>query len=360
MPSSRSGGPDREDPLVAIERGELDPIYCLHGTERFLVDRCLGAIRTAILGSATASASFNADFFDLKETNALAVLAAARTLPLFATGPLKLRLVVAKGVDQVKAEVLEPLIPYIADPNPSSCLVLVGDKIDTRFKVFTALRKAGYLHEFAALRDRELAAWIVREARTRKTALDADAASALAEIAGPDLGRLSQALEQLSLYVGAGQRITLDDVETLIAETRQRNVFELTKAIGDGDVVRALRLLANMLRNREPALRIQVMLVRQMRQIWRAKELAATGASRPEIAGAVGISPYFLDDVLGPARRMSQAALARSFERLYRADKTLKSSRVDPDLILSKLVQELAEDAAGRRTGTGDGAPARA
>ena len=173
MPSPRSGGPDREDPLVAIERGELDPIYCLHGTERFLVDRCLGAIRTAILGSATASASFNADFFDLKETSALAVLAAARTLPLFATGPLKLRLVVAKGVDQVKAEVLEPLIPYIADPNPSSCLVLVGDKIDTRFKVFSALRKAGYLHEFAALRDRELGAWIVREARTRKTALDA-------------------------------------------------------------------------------------------------------------------------------------------------------------------------------------------
>ncbi|HET6282540.1 MAG TPA: DNA polymerase III subunit delta [Polyangia bacterium] len=349
MPSPRPGGPDREDPLVAIERGQLDPIYCLHGTERFLVDRCLVAIRTAILGTASASASFNADFFDLKETSALAVLAAARTLPLFATGPSKRRLVVAKGVAEVKAEQLEPLIPYIADPNPSTCLVLVGDKVDTRFKVFTTLRKAGYLHEFAALRDRELGAWITREARARKAALDADAASALAEIAGPDLGRLSQALEQLSLYVGEGQRIRLDDVETLISETRQRGVFELTKAIGDGDVVRSLRLLANMLRNREPALRIQFMLVRQLRQIWRAKELAASGAPRAEIAGAVGIAPFFLDDVLIPARRMSQAALARSFERLYRADKTLKSSRVDPDLILSKLVQELAEDADGRR-----------
>lgn len=358
MPSFRSGA-DREDPTIAIERGELDPIYCLHGAERFLVDRCLTSIRKAILGTASAAASFNADFFELKESNINAVLAAARTLPLFATGPLKRRLVVAKGVDEVKAEQLEPLIAYVADPNPASCLVLIGDKIDTRFKVFTSLRKAGYLHDFPSLRDRELGAWITREAKVRKVALDADAASALAEIAGPDLGRLSQALEQLTLYVGDGQRIRLDDVETLIAETRQRGVFELTKAIGDGDVVRSLRLLANMLRNREPALRIQFMLLRQMRQIWRAKELAAAGAPRNEIASAVGIAPFFLDDVLMPARRMSTAALERSFERLYRADKTLKSSRVDPDLILSKLVQELALDAAGRKPGAAS-VPARA
>jgi DNA polymerase-3 subunit delta len=349
MAWGHAGSADKEDPTVAIERGDLDPIYCLHGAERFLVDRCLAAIRKAVLGSASAGASsFNADQFDLKDNNVQSVVAAARTLPLFASGPLKRRLVVGKGVDDLKAEALGPLLAYVADPNPSSCLVLIGEKVDTRLKVFSTLRKAGYLHEFPALRDRELGAWITREARARKVALDGDAASALAEIAGPDLGRLSHALEQLTLYVGDGQRIRLEDVEALISETRQRGVFELTRAIGDGDVVRALRLLANMLRNREPALKLQFMLLRQLRQIWRAKELAAAGAPRNEIAGAVGIAPFFLDDVLGPAKRMSHATLQRGYERLYRADRTLKSSRVDPGLILSKLVQELAEDAAGR------------
>jgi DNA polymerase-3 subunit delta len=259
------------------------------------------------------------------------------------------RLVVAKGVDDVKAPDLEPLLPYVQDPNPTTCLVLIGEKIDTRFKVFATLRKAGYLHEFAPLRDRELVGWLAREAKQRQIALDGDAATALAEMAGPDLGRLSQALEQLALYVGDAKRIRLADVEDLVAETRQRGVFELTKAIGEGNVERALRLLANMQRNREPALRIQFMLVRQLRQIWRAKELAAAGVPRPEIASRVGIAPFFLDDVLMPARRMSHATLERSFGRLYRADRVLKSSRIDPDLILSKLVQQLAEDASARR-----------
>jgi DNA polymerase-3 subunit delta len=262
----------------------------------------------------------------------------------------KRRLVVGKAIDQVKADQLEALVEYVADPNPSTCLVLVGDKVDVRFKAFVALRKAGFLHTFAPLRDQALAGWLRTEARARKIDLQPDAAQALSDLAGPELGRLSQALDQLALYAG-GRAITLDDVEELIAETRQRNVFELTKAIGAGDVPRALGLLANMLRNREPALRIQFMLARQMRQIWRAKELAAAGASRNEIASGVGMSPYFLDDVLIPAKRMSRAALARAFERLYQSDQALKSSRVDDDLIVSRLVQSLAEDASARPPG---------
>lgn len=339
------GGPPREDLATAIlHGGELAPIYCLHGAERYLVDRCVQAIRAAVTGGAAAAfAAFNQDIFDLRETEIGTVVSTARTLPMMAPR----RLVIGKGIDGVKADDLQPLVPYVADPNPQTCLVLTGDKVDTRFKVFQVLRKAGYLHEFAPLRERELGAWLGQEARARKVSISSDAAAALAEAAGPELGRLAQALEQLALYAGAGQTITLADVEALVPETRQRSVFELTKAIGDGDVTRALRTLANMFRNREPALRVQFMLARQLRQIWRAKELMAAGMPRDQIAGAVGVPPFFVDDVLAPARRMSNRALAHGFERLYRADRLLKSSRIDGELLLSRLVQQLAEDARG-------------
>jgi DNA polymerase-3 subunit delta len=334
---------DRDEDIAGeVARGKIAPVYCLAG-ERYLVDAAHAAIRAAVLALAGPGAGFNHDTFELKESGLEACLATARTLPMMA----KRRLVVGKGIDQVKAELLEPLVEYVRDPNPSTCLVLVGDKVDVRFKAFVALRKAGYLHVFQPLRDNALAGWLRSEARARKIEISGEATSALADLAGPELGRLSQALDQLWLYTG-GRPVGLDDVEELIAETRQRNVFELTKTIGAGDVPRALGLLANMLRNREPALRIQFMLARQMRQIWRAKELLAAGAARGEIASGVGISPYFLDDVLLPAKRMSRATLARAFERLYQSDLALKSSRVDEDLLISRLVQALAEDAGAR------------
>jgi len=339
---------EEKDVFAAIAGGEIDPVYCLHGPERFLIDRCLGLLKTAVLGP-SAGHGLNLDAFELKETGLTAALNAAQTLPMFA----KRRMVVGRGIDLLKSEELEGLAAYAGDPNPKSCLVLTGEKIDGRLKPFMALKKAGFVHEFPRLRDRELPAWIAREASTRKIAIDADGAQALAESAGPDLGRLSQALEQLSLYVGSGGRIRREEVETLIAETRERGVFELTKAIGDGNVPRSLALVGNMLANREPPLRIQFMLVRQLRQIWRAKELVAAGAPRMEIAGAVGIAPFFLDDILLPARRMSEAALERSFRRLYQSDRALKSSRLDPELAITRLIRQLAEDARGPATSRG-------
>jgi len=335
--------PESRDLLAEIARDDLAPIYCLHGSERFLVDRAVAAIRTAVLGSANGAATaFDYDAFDLRETPLVQAIAAARTLPMWS----KQRLVIAAGIDGVKAEQLEPLVAYVADPNPRGCLVLVGDKVDGRLRAFLALRKAGFLHEFPRLKDRDLVSWLAGEVRRRRLAIEPGAVQALAEAAGPDLGRVVQALEQVALY--AGGNIKREHVEELIPESRERGIFELTRAIGTGDVTLALRLAANMLRNREPALKIQFMLLRQLRQIWRAKDLVAAQVARPEIASAIGIAPFFLDDILIPAGRMSTAALRRSFLHLYQADRSLKSSRIDPDVQVMRLVRQLAEAASPR------------
>src|SRR5258708_435933 len=170
-------GPDR-DVIGAIAgsvaNGQIDPIYCLHGPERYLVDRCLAAIRQAVLGSAGGGASFNHHVFELKETPLGRVVSTARTMPMMA----RKRLVIAKGIDEVKAPDLEPLLPYVEDPNPTTCLVLIGEKIDTRFKVFSTLRKAGYLHDFPQLRRRELSGCLANLARKLPTTLISDTPTA--------------------------------------------------------------------------------------------------------------------------------------------------------------------------------------
>jgi len=332
------------DVLADIARGDLAPVYCLHGAERYLVDRAVAAIRKALLGAdENAAKGFDYDTFDLKEVSLAQVISAARTLPMWS----KRRLVIASGIDGVKADQLEPLVGYTEDPNPRGCLVLVGDKVDGRLRAFLALRKAGYLHEFPRLRDRDLESWLASEAKRRRLTIEPGALSALAEAAGPDLGRLVQALEQVSLF--ANGPIKRQHVEDMIPESRERGVFELTRAIGTGDVSTALRLLSNMLRNREPPLKIQFMLLRQLRQIWRAKELVAAAVPRQAIAAAVGVAPFFLDDVLVPAARMTTSALQRSFSYLYQADRSLKSSRIDAEVQMMRLVRRLATEAGQRR-----------
>jgi DNA polymerase III subunit delta len=341
-----------DDVFSAIDRGEIAPVYALGGEESFLVSRCLAALRRAVVGEASAGgANLNLDLYDLREHGLGAAINTAKTLPMFA----KRRLVIVRDVGELPGEQQAPLLEYLRDPNPSTVLVLVlSGRIDGRLKFIQALRKGGYLHEFAPLRDWQLGDWLMGEARRRRLRLEPEAARALAEAAGPDLGRLALCLEQVALYAGPEAPLTAPDVEAVVPESRARGVFELTKAIGAGQTERALDLLGNLLRNREPPLRIQFMLLRQLRQIWRAKELERAGAPRGEMAARVGLSPHFLDDVLVPARRMSDAALARSFELLYQADRNLKSSRADPEVQVARLVRQLSELAAARSSATSE------
>ena len=60
----------------------------------------------------------------------------------------------------------------------------------------------------------------------------------------------------------------------------------------------------------------------------------------------MGIAPFFLDDVLIPARRMSVAALERGLRRLYQSDRTLKSARIEPDLYITRLVRQPKAESA--------------
>jgi DNA polymerase III subunit delta len=342
MPPARKN----DDVVAAIESGEIAPVYALHGEEPFLVARCLFALKKVVLGAdAERESNLNLDSFDLREQSLVSAINAARTLPMFASR----RMVVVRDLGELPAEQQAPLLEYLRDPNPSTCLVLLlSARIDARLKLIQALRKGGYLHEFPALRDWQLNDWLQAEARRRGLRLEPEAARALAEAAGPDLGRLSLCLEQVALYAGPDAALTALDVEAVVPESRTRGVFELTRAIAAGRADQALALLGNLLRNREPPLRIQFMLLRQLRQIWRAKELHQAGVPRHEMAARVGLAPHFLDDVLAPARRMSEAALARSFELLYQADRDLKSSRIDPEVQIGRLVRALA-DLAGTR-----------
>lgn len=323
------------DLFTKLSEGPLAPIYCLHGAERFLIDRMVTTLREKVMGK---DGGFDADTFDLSEQPLEAAVAAAKTLPMFS----RCRWVLAQNLDSVKASDFDALLRYLPKPNPRACLVLVGTKIDGRLKAFLALKKAGFLYEFPRLKDREVSSWLAAEAKQRGFTIDPQAISALASAAGPDLSRLCHALEQIALY--ANGRILPEHVDALVPESRERTVFELTKAIATGNTASALHLLANLLANREPALRIQYMLLRQLRQIWRAKELLIRNTPRSEIAPAIGIAPFFLDDILAPARKMSVSQLRRSYRRLYQADRSLKSSRIDPDVQITRLVRQLSED----------------
>lgn len=322
------------DLLQQIEAGKLQPVYFLSG-EAYPLELAAAAIRDAVLGDQ--QNAFNLDALLASEASAASILEAARTMPMFGSR----RLVQVRDAHVLKAEELNQLLPYLKDPSPTTCLLLLGEKADLRLKFFSELKKHGVVVRFERLKDRQAPGWVAGEAKRLRIQLRAGAAEAIAEAVGTDMGQLAAALERLSLFVGVGKPVGPADVERVLAQTRQRSIFELTNAVGRGQRREALLVLSRMLDDREPGVRIVAMLARHLRQLWSARELSTRGQSKNEIAGALGIHPFFVGDMLEQAMRFNVAALRRTHRALFEADRQLKSSRLPESAILERLVLSL-------------------
>jgi len=303
-----------DDLLAEVAAGRLDPIYVLHSEHPILIERVVTALREAVVPPA--ARGFNYDAVEGKPTGAR-IVALAQTLPMMA----QRRMIYVRDLSAMPADEAEPLLTYLAKPNPSTVVVCIATKLDKRIKLYAQLSKKRYLHVLEA--PRQLAPWVRAEAQHRGVQLDAAAVTRLVDAVGDDLSRLALTVEQLGLYA-AGRPVSSDDVDDLVADTRERTVFELTDAIGAADRSRALAAVASLCDQRESAVGVVVMLARHVRQLSLVYTLRATNVPRSSWAGMLGVPPFVVDKLTAQARSYSPASLAAATQRLANADRALK------------------------------------
>ena len=354
-------GPQALEVLEQLDAASAQPVYFVHGKERYLVDRALELLRARVLDARTRD--FNYELYQAKEAGADRIVNAARTLPMMA----KRRLVLVRDFDALKADDQAKLIPYLEDPAPESVLVLEADKLDSRTRFGAAVKKYATCIKLDPLYERQLLGFVRTEAKRRKLVLDTGAGEFLCEEVGADLGALADTVERLALWSESrgGGAVTARDVESQVPGGRQRTVFELADAVGKGDRARALKILSSMLESRESGVRVVAMLARHVRQLWSADGLMRAKTPRSELASALGIPPFFVDGIVDQARRVAagsssgggggggsgaggEAAFRELHAALVRADRELKSSRLDEARIMERLVLDLTPQPSQR------------
>jgi DNA polymerase III subunit delta len=321
--------------LAQLDSAPPPPVLAITGGERFFVDRALVALRKVILSGGIAG--FNEDVFEGKGCTAARIVDAARTLPMLASR----RMVLVREADAMAAAELDRLADYLDNPSPSSCLVLLADKLDGRTKFARRASKLGIVVDASPLRIGDMRGFLQAEAQRRGARLAPDAASALLDALGNDLPGIDDALERLTLYAGAGASVTLDHVTACVTRVRVDSIWSLVDAVGLRDRRAALRSAASLLADREPPLRILAMLARQLRMIGRMQAALASGAAPPDAAKLAGAPPFKARELATAARRFEPRLLARAFSVLAQTDVALKGSKRPGDSVLQGALLEL-------------------
>ena len=324
------------DELIRSARaGKLLPVCVLSGTERVLIERAVDALRSAAL--ADGIPGFNEDVFQGQGLSAQSLLSAARTMPMMA----KMRFVLVRNLDAMPAAEQEAFAPYFAKPSPDACVVLVGEKVDGRGKLAKAAKEKGAFFEAEPPKPYQVPEIAMREAEARGHALGQDAAAALSDALGADLSALDDALERLSLYVGAGKPIEVEHVEQCVARVRTESIWSLVDAVGARDARTALTAASSLLGDREPPLKILAMVARQLRMVAKMREALASGLGAQEAAVKAGAAPFKARELGAAAKKFDDRQLARAFRLIADADLALKGSNVPGPRVLERTLLEL-------------------
>jgi DNA polymerase-3 subunit delta len=345
-------------PAEAVEqakKGALLPLYVVAGEERLLRDQVVAELRAASLAGGVAA--FNEDKFTAGETDVESIIAAARTVPMMAPR----RFVLVRGAERWDAQEsesspFERLAEYAAAPIDTTCMVVVAQKLDGRRKLAAVARKQGFLVACDPLDARSLPTWIADRFERKGHPVDRDVAELLAALAGPQLSPVDDAIERLSLYVGAGAPVDEAAVGACVARIRTADTWALVDAVGTRDLGRALRTLADAYDPRERGLPLLGALAWSIRQLARYQAAVAGGASSDEAARRAGVfQPYRARELASKARAVRPKEVERWMLVLAETDLALKSSRRSADAILEEMLTRLCRSHAEPKVATRGG-----
>ncbi|PKN62882.1 MAG: DNA polymerase III subunit delta [Deltaproteobacteria bacterium HGW-Deltaproteobacteria-15] len=320
----------------ALKKGQIAPFYLFHGPNEFLVEKALEGLKEKLVPES--ARAFNLEIFYGGESAPADIVSRARSIPFLATR----RLVIVRRAEAFGAEALDRFNPYLENPAESTCLVFVCAKADFKKGVFKSIRAAGRAVQFEDLREPQVAPWIKRTAAELGLRMDLETCLYLQQVTGNDTKDLYGELEKIRMRYGKNA-VTLEEVSDTVAHTRSFTIFDLMTLISKRECGPSMAALSRFLEEEDKKsgpLRFLGMLNRQMRLLFRTKEIVGKGGGKREVEEMLGRARLSADEFLSAAKRWSLEELRKGLALLYEADGQLKrgsSTRTVLDNLLLRL-----------------------
>lgn len=301
-----------------IMSGTLEPIYLILGDDEHETTELANEFEQVVDESLR---PFNVERFDGADTSLTVgtVLNASQILPMMSSRRVVVvvraeMLLEPKRQTEAANRDIESFLHYIEHPVESTTLVLVVGRLNRTRKVAKKLfAKARIIQcgELETVQDAQR--WIRARFKVEKCRISAGAVRLLSERVGPDIARLRDAIERLTLFAEGQSELSETDVVEVVSLGPAYDDWAVANAIERGAVDIALRELGVTLES--GAVPYQVL-----------GQLAWVARSRI------------------PAKRSATAV-----DAVFRADRALKLSAGEPRILLERLVAELC--GVGTRAG---------
>ena len=274
-----------------IKAGKIKPIYFLMGEEPYYIDRLSDYIENNVLTEE--EKGFNQTVLYGRDVTVEDIVSAAKRYPMMAE-----RQVIIVKEAQDLAKTIDKFESYASDPVPTTVLVLCYKykTLDKRKKVTKLFEKSGLVFESKKLYDNQVGQWITRVLQAKKYSIEPKASAMLVEFMGTNLEKINNELEKLQIILPVGSTISANHIEENIGFSKDFNIFELRKAIGEKNQLKSYKIAQYFSENPKdhPLVMTTGMLFSFFVQLLQYHGLKDKNPKN--VAAALKVNPFFLKD----------------------------------------------------------------
>ncbi|MEP2688945.1 DNA polymerase III subunit delta [Maribacter dokdonensis] len=299
----------------AIKKGQISPIYFLYGEEAYFIDKISDFIGAKVLTEE--EKGFNQMVLYGKDVSIDDIVGNAKRYPMMAE-----RQVVIVKEAQHLSRTIEDLCAYAENPQQTTVLVICYKykKLDKRKKLHKIIKKNGVIFESKKLYENQVSDWLRKHLLGHSYTISHKASLLLIEYLGTDLGKISKELEKLKLVLPKETEINPQHIEEHIGISKDYNNFELKRAIGDRDIVKATKIINYFAQNPKdnPFILTITLLHSFFTQLLQYHGLS--DHSPKNVASTLRINPYFVKEIQTAARNYPMKKVSAIISSLREMD----------------------------------------
>ena len=305
----------------------MENVYLYKGKEELIIRNKIDSIVSSIK-----IPSFNKTIYDLDISLLSDAVNDCYTIPLMG----KKKVVIIRNPhflekNNSNLNGVRSLINYLKKPNEDCVLIIdaTGIEVDEKSEVYISIEKAGEVSDTKNLSDVEMKGWLKSQFIMRNINIDEEAINLFFEYIGYNLIKGKQEVDKLINYVGDRNNVTVKDIESVVTDYGETDIFSLTQAINDKDKALVHKKYHELIKNGYDQIQLMNLIYKMFKNLYQIKVMLEQGVNKNEIASIMGISSGRFYYLMRDASKFDKETIEKNLFNITELDFRIKTGQID-------------------------------
>ena len=223
----------------------------------------------------------------------------------------------------------QALVDYLSNPVETTVLIIVINKtVNSNSLIYKKISKYFKIEKFDKLSQNDFEKLVRDDLKKNNVNISKDALDLLLSRLDNDVEKYKNELNKLLTY---GTELDYQDIDYLINQPIENDIFKLTNAINQNDLAASLKVYRDLLtNNKNDVLSIIGLLASQYRSMAQVKLLSQLGYNNAQIAAKLNVSAGSVYYKLRDSLNLSAKELMNKLNQLAILDESIKSGLTEP------------------------------